>query len=88
MVISNATAHVAPDILIDQSIMSDRTARPKTLLEIRKKATFLYVINNSIVYKFIKDFTNHRKKANRWSVAFSCNLSQKPLTTGTTDKTF
>ena len=39
--------------------------RPKTILEIRKKATFLLVINNSIIYKFFKDFTNHRMKTNR-----------------------
>ena len=35
---------------------------PKTILEIRKKGTFLYVINNSIIYKFLKDFANHRNK--------------------------
>ena len=29
------------------------------------------MINNPIIYKFFKDFTNHRKKANR-AVAFSC----------------
>ena len=39
--------------------------RPKTMLEIRKKTTFLEVINNSIIYKLFKDFTNHRKKTNR-----------------------
>ena len=31
------------------------------------------MINNSIIYKFFKDFTNHRKKSNR-AVAFSCRL--------------
>ena len=44
--------------------------RPKPILEIRKKATFLYVINNPIIYKFFKDFINHRKMTNR-AVAFS-----------------
>ena len=39
--------------------------RPKTIQEKRKKATFLQVINNPIIYKFFKDFNNHRKKANR-----------------------
>ena len=39
--------------------------RPKTVLKIRKKATFLKVINNLIIYKLFKDFTNHRKKTNR-----------------------
>ena len=47
--------------------------RSKTILEIRKKATFLWLINNSIIHKFFKDFTNHRKKTNR-AVVFSCTL--------------
>ena len=34
-------------------------------MKIRKKATFLKVINNPIIYIFFKDFTNHRKKTNR-----------------------
>ena len=38
--------------------------RPKALLKIRKKAAFLYVINNPITYKLFKDFTNHRKNTN------------------------
>ena len=29
------------------------------------------MINNSIIYKFFKDFTNHRKKTNRVA-GFSC----------------
>ena len=49
--------------------------RPETILEIRKKATFLEVINKPIICKFSKDFTNHRKKTNK-EVAFS----RKPLT--------
>ena len=44
--------------------------RPKTILEIWKKATFPLVINNPIIYALFKDFTNHRKKTNR-VVAFS-----------------
>ena len=43
---------------------------PKTILGIRKKPKFLQVINNSIIYKFFKYFTNHRKKTNR--AVFSC----------------
>ena len=50
--------------------------RPKTILEIRKKATFLYVINNPIIYKFFKNSTNHRKKNNRVLV-FSCRPLMK-----------
>ena len=47
-----------------------RSRRPRTILEIRKKATFFYVINNPIIYKFFKDFTNYRKKTDR-AVVFS-----------------
>ena len=44
------------------------------------------MINNTINYKFFKDFTNHRKKTSR-AVAFSCKLSPiLLLNTGTTDE--
>ena len=60
--ISSATAQVVPDLLKALAILSDSTEkicswsrRPKTILKIRKKkATFLYVINSSIIYKFPK----------------------------------
>ena len=45
--------------------------RPKTILGIRKKTTFRQKINNPIIYKFFKDFTNHWKKTNK-VVIFSC----------------
>ena len=45
--------------------------KPKAILEIRKKTTFLYVINYPIIYKFFKDFSNYRKKTDRAAV-FSC----------------
>ena len=45
--------------------------RPKTILEIRTKATFFQVINNPIIYKFFKDFTNPRMNTSR-VVVFSC----------------
>ena len=45
--------------------------KSKTKLEIWKKATFLFVINKTIIYNFTTDFTNHTKKTNR-TVAFSC----------------
>ena len=44
--------------------------RPGTIQEIRKKDTFLEVVNKTIIYKFFQDFTNHRKKTNR-AVVFS-----------------
>ena len=45
------------------------------------------MINNPIIYKFFKDFTNHRKKTNR-AVVFSCGLSPTFLNTRTTNETF
>ena len=80
---SSATARVAPDLLKARAVLSNRhncqkisswSRRPKTILEIRKKVTFLLVINNPIIYKFLKDFTNHRKKTSRAIV-----LSSKPF---------
>ena len=41
-----------------------------------EKATFLQVINNPVIYKFFKDFTNHRKETNR-VVGFSNSKSGK-----------
>ena len=71
MDISSATARVAPDLLKALAILSDTTARrPKTILEIRKRTTFVWVIKNPIIYKLLKDFTNYRKKTT-WAVVFS-----------------
>ena len=61
--------------------------RPKTVLEIRKKISFLYVINNPIIYKFFKYFSNHRKKTNREKV-FSSRPFPTFLNTWTTNETF
>ena len=47
--------------------------RPETIMKIRKKAIILKVTNNCIIYKFFKDFTNHRRKTNR-TVGFSCRV--------------
>ena len=49
--------------------------RPKSILEIREKARFLWVIDNLIIYKFSKDFTNHRNKINRLVVFSSRSFS-------------
>ena len=43
--------------------------------------------NNPIIYKFFKDFTNHRKKTNR-VVVFSSGPFPNILNTGTKDETF
>ena len=47
------------------------------------------MINKCIIYKFFKDFPNHRKKTNR-AVVFSCRPTFSPtfLSTGTTNETF
>ena len=45
------------------------------------------MINNSIIYKFFEDFTNHRKKTNR-ALVFSYRSFPTFLNTGTTDETF
>ena len=51
-----------------------RSARPKTMLEISKKAIFLKVINKQpFICKCFRDFTSHRKKTNT-VVAFSHTL--------------
>ena len=51
--IYDALPCIAPDILKAQSILSE--TRSKTILETRKRSTFLQVINKSIIYKFFKD---------------------------------
>ena len=61
--------------------------RTESILEIRKKIIFLEVINKRIIYKFFKDFTNHRKKTNR-AVDLVVELFPTFLNTGTTDETF
>ena len=44
------------------------------------------MINKSIIYKFFKDFNNHKKK-NQLAVAFSCRLFPNILNIGSTDET-
>ena len=51
---------------------------PITILEIRKKVTFLLVINNPTIQKFFKDFTNHRKKTNRMVIFSSRTFLKIP----------
>ena len=75
--ISSPTARVAspapgksPTNSIRYQKICSWSRTPKTILEIKKMATFLKVINSSIIYKFFKDFTNHGKKTNR-AVVFS-----------------
>ena len=57
---NSTTAQVASDMLKVLEILSDTTVRrsTKTILE----------INNFIIYKFFKDFTNHRKKTKKAAV--------------------
>ena len=46
------------------------------------------MIISPIIYKFFKDFTNHRKKTNRAVVFLAEDLSPTFINTGTTDETF
>ena len=45
------------------------------------------MISNPIIYKFFKDFTNHRKKTNR-VVVLALDLSPPFLNIGITNETF
>ena len=50
--------------------------RPETILEIRKKPTFIWVMNKLITCKFFKDFINHKKKTNRTVFFLWCFFNQ------------
>ena len=72
--IPSATAQVAPVLLKILAILSDIcdwVTRPRAILEIRNKTTYLLVTNKPIIYKFLKDFTYYRKKTDM-TVGFSC----------------
>ena len=58
--------------------------RPKTILEMRKKAWLIEVISKSIVNRFLKDFTNLWKKSKR---VLAIDLSLIYLNTGNTYET-
>ena len=47
----------------------------------------LWVINNPIIYKFLKDFTMHRNKTGR-VVVFNCRPFPSFLNTENTNETF
>ena len=63
----------SPDLLNALAILSGTVIRRsavdreflKPYWNSEKKAIFLWLINKPIIYKFLKDFTNHRKKTNR-----------------------
>ena len=69
----SATAWVAPDLLKALAIVSERTVRRsavdweclKLYGNLEKRPYFFKVINSPIIYKFLKDFINHRKETNR-----------------------
>ena len=68
---------VAPDLLKVLSILLDKTVRISAVDQEDLKHTgnqkmlkVLQVINNSIIYMFSKDFTNHRKTTYRAAVVF------------------
>ena len=62
---------MAPNFL-EAVLAIEMMQKPQYNLE-EKVAIILKVIDNPIVYKFFRDFTNHKKKNNR-VVDFSCTL--------------
>ena len=69
--VSSATARVAPDLLEAQAILSDTTVRrsavdQEDLKPYRKSENRPHFSRwSTVIYRFFKDFTNHRKKTNR-----------------------
>ena len=47
-----------------------RLRRLKTILEIEERPYFSRVINNPVIYRFFKDFTNYRKETTRAVVSY------------------
>ena len=70
---SSTTAQVVPGLMKNLAIPSDTIVRRsevdredlKPYWKSEKTPSYLQVINNPIIYKFFKDFTNHRKKTIR-----------------------
>ena len=87
-IISSATALVAPDLLKSLAILLDITViRSKTILEIRKKITFLYKINNLLFTNFSKALlTTKRRLTGQYFLVVDLSLTF--LNTVTTNKTF
>ena len=69
--VSCAVARVAPDLLKALAILSDTTVRRSAVDQKNLKPYWTSAINNPIIYKFFRDFTNHRKKINMAAVS-SC----------------
>ena len=77
----SATDHIAPSLLKALAIILNTIVRKavvdredlKLYWKSEKRPTVLYMTNAPIIYKFFKDFTNHRKKSSR-VVVFSCRL--------------
>ena len=95
MDILSPTARVAPDLLKTLATLSDTTVSRfavdredlKPYWKLEKRPYFSIVVKKPIIYKFFKDFTDHRKKANR-AVVFNCRSFHNILKYGTTDETF
>ena len=70
MDVPSTTAEVAPEPLEALAILSDTTdtlnrGDLKPCWKLEKRSRFsMSMINKSIIYKFFKDFSNHRKKTN------------------------
>ena len=74
--ISNAKARAAPDLLKALVILSDTTIRRSAVDQEdlnhtgNQKKGYFSLGDQKVIYRFFKDFSNHRKKTNR-AVVFS-----------------
>ena len=74
--ISNAKAGAAPDLLKALVILSDTTIRRSAVDQEdlnhtgNQKKGYFSLGDQQVIYRFFKDFSNHRKKTNR-AVVFS-----------------
>ena len=73
----NLIERIKAPIFLEAVLAIEMMQKPQYNLE-EKVAIILKVIDNPIIYKFFKDFTNHKKKNNR-VVDFSCTLFTKAI---------
>ena len=77
--ISSATAQAAPDLLKPLAVLLDKTVRRSALVredlkpywKSENKGQLSRDNQQAAIFKFLKYFTNHRKKTDR-AVVFSC----------------
>ena len=83
------------DTTVIRSVVDQEDIKPywKSEKRLHKNVTFFLIsstvlgINNPIIYKFFKDFTNHKRRLTGWYF-LAADLSSTFLNTGTTNETF